>query len=171
MDFKEQLLSRGYVVYNAKHLSDFLDIETVEFKLDPKTEHVDPETTPANNVEMMNSKLMLVHHEIAREFLGPHVKSYKLLHRNIWEGNILNADKWHTDSFEAPDLFFLLYFNDMPNNEGALCVRNSKQESTIEIGKGTLVAIENNDPSFEHRVEPFKNKRVAACFRFAVEWE
>lgn len=170
MNFKEQLLSQGYVTLSAKHLSDFLDIDQIEFKLNPVTERVDPENTPSSNVEIIDKKLLVLHHEIAREYLEPYVTSYRLLHRNIWEGVILNADKWHSDSYERPDLFFLLYFNDL-NHEGALCVRREELESRIEIQRGTLVAIENNDPKFEHKVEPFVNKRVAACFRFAVEWK
>jgi len=170
MNFKEQLLSQGYVELSAGHLADFLDIDQIEFKLNPATERVDPENTPSSNVETINHKLLVIHHEIARDYIEPYVKSYRLLHRNIWEGVILNADSWHSDAYETPDLFFLLYFNDL-KDEGALCIRQGATESKIEVRSGTLVAIENNDPKFEHKVEPFVNKRTAACFRFAVEWQ
>ena len=172
MSLKNQLFSNGYAILDGKSLVDLLDVDTIEFAIDPEDEELDPQATPVDNFEMVNHMLKLIHQEIAREFIEPYAISYKLLHRTIWEGNTKDADLWHTDSYEDPDMFFLLYFSDMTKyNDGALWIRGDSTEIRIVPNSGTLVAIENNDPKWAHRAEVSQARRVVACFRFLVEWK
>jgi hypothetical protein len=55
-------------------------------------------------------------------------------------------------------------------NDGALWVKNEKEEIRILPKSGTLVCLNQDNPNFLHKAEKSKFRRVVASFDFFVEW-
>lgn len=133
----------------------------------------DPEFIPVEKIEEIKLALKMIQLYIAEKYIEPYAENVELLHNSIVKGIAKNADQWHSDAREAPTVFFLLYFNDMTqDNTGAFLIKNSHDYLERIVPRcGTLIAVENMQPNFLHRAEQTSNTRIVACFRYKVEWK
>jgi hypothetical protein len=127
---------------------------------------------PVEHTDTVKKALSIIQTIIAEDYLYPNAKSVEFLQNRIWKGIAINSDKWHSDVNEDPDVFFLLYFNDMTqNNTGAFLIKDDfdKIERVLPT-QGTLVAVDNTIPKYYHRAEYTDETRIVASFNYKVDW-
>jgi hypothetical protein len=127
---------------------------------------------PVENNLLVEQALNSIHLIIANEYLYPYASYVEFLHKRIWKGIAINSDKWHNDSNESVDIFFLLYFNDMTkSNTGAFLIKDELGTvKRIVPTLGTLIAVDNTIEKFFHRAEYTTEDRIVASFNFKVKW-
>jgi hypothetical protein len=169
MSFYSELSANGFVILEEPDIVTLVNVDLIDFAWEDQYNFT--ENTPKNYTEELNSSLFFIHNYLAQKYVAPYASEYSVLHRTIWEGLSLSTDFWHNDWSDGYNLFFLLYFTNM-NNEGALWIRNQDGEKRIVPKAGTLVAVNNVKNNYwDHKAESSKNKRVAANFRFNVNWK
>lgn len=166
----KELFTNGFKVWHRPDLAEILYTDDLIFDQD-KNLH---SRLPENNQELVERILNIQSYDVAREYISPYAKSYEHLENDI-KGNAPLGSRfltWHTDSDEPGNVFFLLYLNDLtPYDEGALCIKTKDQEFRIVPQYGTLIAINNDDPSFLHKAEFTEHRRIVACYDYKVEWD
>jgi hypothetical protein len=166
MELKQALLTKGYDILDGSSFTDVICADSIEFDWLPTNIE---EKSPLGDTTTLNQKLSIIHYAIGEKFLKPY--SYILRTKMIWESPGISAKNWHSDYQERANVFFLLYFNDMTlSNDGALLIRNNCGDHRIVPTPGMLVAMENTNPDWQHRVEDTKSRRVTAYFGYLVDW-
>lgn len=168
-DFIEELKTRGFSVQDFSESLGILNLDEIKFVWEPKYNL--RENVPINKIDEIDRLLYILHLEIQKKYLINNVKCSKILNRRLWEGFTEETDIWHNDIEDGPNVFFLLYFDDMAKtNDGALWVKNDHEVVRIVPVPGTLVALNQENRSFLHKAEKSESRRITASFEFTVEW-
>lgn len=77
------------------------------------------------------------------------------------------STEWHTDNIEQFNCNVITYMDKMPDNEGALHIKNDIEEFTIVPDIGTIVAI-NHTKNFKHKVTPTELLRRRIEFKYKL---
>jgi hypothetical protein len=168
---RDQLETFGHGVYQTTLNLIIPNVKDIKFGI-TSDDVREQDLMPLENVEFIQRALRVIQTFIADDYLYPYASSVDFLHNTIWNGISKTADEWHSDAKESPDLFFLLYFNDMSvDNTGAFLIKdNLNNTSRIVPKEGTLIAVENNSSKWLHKAEQTQNQRIVACFRYKVSW-
>lgn len=164
-----ELFTHGFKVWHRPDIADLLSVDDLQFDQSKNL----TSKLPENCQELVQSILKVQSYEIINDYIKPYSISFKELEHDI-KANSPEGSKflsWHTDSDEPGNVFFLLYFNDMINDEGALHIKNNIGEFKVVPKYGTLVALNNTDGSILHKAEFTEQRRIVACFDYDVEWD
>jgi hypothetical protein len=168
-NFIENLKTKGFSVEKFDECLNIINLDDIVFVWEPNYNL--KENVPKTKLKEIERLLCVLHLEIQKKYLNGKVKSSELVSRRLWEGFTEETDVWHNDLVDGPNVFFLLYFDDMTKtNDGALWVKNSFDTLRIVPTPGTLVALNQENPSFLHKAEKSKTRRITASFEFNVEW-
>lgn len=170
---RENLEKFGYKTFQTEFDSIIPFIHAVKFD-EVYEDDSDPGLVPVERTDHISIALKAIQTMIAEQYLYPTAASVEFLHNSIWKGIAKKADQWHSDAVESPDVFFLLYFNDMnQSNTGAFLIKNTNNSHVERVipSCGTLIAVENTLSNFMHRAEQTTVPRIAACFRYKVKWD
>jgi hypothetical protein len=127
---------------------------------------------PVEQTNMVEKALNAIQTIIAEEYLRPNATFVEFLQNRIWKGIAVNSDKWHNDVNESPNVFFLLYFNDMTlTDTGAFLIKDDFEKiERVLPTPGTLIAVENTISKYYHRAEYTDSTRIVASFNYKVDW-
>jgi hypothetical protein len=168
-NFLYDIKNRGFFIFDFSENINLIDINKIKFEWEEKYNL--RENVPINMLNEIKNMLNILHYEIDEKILKGNVKKSEISNNRMWEGFSEETDFWHNDIVDGPNLFFLLYFDDMTKtNDGALWVKNEKEEIRILPKSGTLVCLNQDNPNFLHKAEKSKFRRVVASFDFFVEW-
>ena len=125
------------------------------------------------NIEAALSKTMKY---LGEKYVALIDKDFKFGYKSMWNGTDSTSCEWHNDLIEGPNLFFLLYCNDMKKNCGGeieFRKTDTKQVTGSILPKMYDVVIGSQKLSWEHRVAPFKCEnieRIRVNFGFYVNY-
>jgi hypothetical protein len=168
-NFLYDIKEKGFFVFDFSKNIEFFQMDKIKFKWEGKYNL--RENVPVNMLTEIKQMLNILHHEIDETILKGEVKNSEILNNRLWEGFSEETDMWHNDIVDGPNLFFLLYFDDMTKiNDGALWIKNEFEEVRILPKPGTLVALNQEKPSFLHKAERSIARRIVAGFDFFIDW-
>lgn len=168
-NFLYDIKQKGFFVFDFSKNIKFFQIDEIKFKWDRK--YNVRENVPVNMLTEIKQMLNILHYKIDETILKNNVKNSKILDNRLWEGLSEKTDMWHNDKVDGPNLFFLLYFDDMTKtNTGALWIKNQFEEMRILPKPGMLVALNQENPIFLHKAEKSGSRRIVASFNFCIDW-
>lgn len=168
-NFIDDLRTEGFAVRRYGDCLGLIDLDDIDFIWQPNFNL--KENVPVNKNDEIDSFLFALHLDIQEKFLKGKVKQSTVLNRRLWEGFVEGTDYWHNDFSDGPNVFFLLYFDDMSStNDGAIWFKNDLNETRILPTPGTLIGVCQDNPSFLHKAEKTTKRRIAASFEFSVDW-
>lgn len=87
----------------------------------------------------------------------------------VWDGVDKDNQGWHTDMFEAYDVFFLYYFDDSnPNTGGTINFKWDKNQTASFQPKAGDLFMVSNKRGFWHRADDTLVRRRVASFDYST---
>lgn len=165
------LFIKGFHKTNSKEM--FVFLEELLPKLDWIQNHDEDYRyiTPTTVSEEALSKTMKLLHD---KYVSPISSEVEYGYSSIWNGAEKTTCEWHNDLIEGPNLFFLLYLNDIkPGCGGDISFRDAhtKEVTGSVIPKKYDIVIGSQNLKWDHKVGTLKcgpMDRFVANFGFKV---